>query len=413
MRKNKKINNHAFTLVEMLAVIVILGILMIISFPKIIEMVNREQDKIDEAQLELIYSATKSYLFDHSNQYPAREGNSYCIDLHELETGDYLAIEADEFDFSKRVKVSYFSDDEYQLNYVESSSCSGNNGEINTALAGLTCTVNKSGYSIDKTVTVNFPTADTFTYEYSLDEGKTWKTITKFDQGSKSIFKFYEKGSILAKVKDSSSGETLTCSAYVDQIDSTPIGTILIYAGNKVPSGYLLADGSALRISQYSDLYNAISTTYGRPKDKNTFNLPNLKGKVVVGMNADETEFDTLGETGGKKAHLLNGREMPSHTHTASTTTSSESGAHTHGLYGGQALVVNSTASDSTMALASGFSNQSNNGWWYGVNKNVGSIVSNGAHTHDVTGATATTGSSEAHNNLQPYITLKYIIKYQ
>ena len=206
MREFKKCN-RAFTLVEMLAVIVILGLLMVISFPKVLEMVERQKKQISDSQLDLVYTAAKSYLFDHSNQFPAREGNNYCIRLQTLDDENYLAIEKNGLDETKVVKVSYFSDDEYQLTYVASGDCTGK-GTVATELAGLLCTVNKSGYSIDKRVTVTYPAGSNVAYEYSTDEGKTWNSA-KFDEGTKAYFKFYEEGSITAKVTDRDTGNVL------------------------------------------------------------------------------------------------------------------------------------------------------------------------------------------------------------
>lgn len=112
-------NKKAFTLVEMLAVIVLLGIVMALSYTKILEMVNKQNEDISEAQLELVYSAAKSYIFDNSDTYPGREGHIYCISIDTLENGNYLAIETDDLDKNKKVKISYFSDEEYQLTYAE------------------------------------------------------------------------------------------------------------------------------------------------------------------------------------------------------------------------------------------------------------------------------------------------------
>ena len=95
--------------------------------------------------------------------------------------------------------------------------------------------------------------------------------------------------------------------------DTTPIGTVEAYAGSSAPNGYLLCDGSAISRTTYSDLFSIIGTTYGTGDGSTTFNLPNIKGKVVVMQDTSDTDFDTLGETGGSKtdnlsnAYALNG----------------------------------------------------------------------------------------------------------
>lgn len=150
---------------------------------------------------------------------------------------------------------------------------------------------------------------------------------------------------------------------------SLKIGTIIPYAGDTLPTGYLYCDGSAISRTTYSDLFSVIGTTYGNGNGTTTFNLPNLKGRVPVGYDSTQTEFDNLGETGGEKTHQLTINEMPSHSHA--------------GKY-----------SDSM--LASG----SNRAWFYDGGTQTSSQPT-----------TVSTGGGEAHNNLQPFLVVNYIIK--
>ena len=85
-------------------------------------------------------------------------------------------------------------------------------------------------------------------------------------------------------------------------------------------------------------------------------------GRVPVGIDATQTEFDTAEETGGAKTHTLTTSEIPSHTHT----------------YDGI---------DNTLPNAQDYDNTGGNGIWYGLNQTSGA-----------------TGGGQAHNNLQPYI---------
>jgi microcystin-dependent protein len=78
-------------------------------------------------------------------------------------------------------------------------------------------------------------------------------------------------------------------------------GDIKTVAYATAPDGWLLCDGSAVSRSTYAALFEAIGTTYGSGNGTTTFNLPSTKGKVQVGRDAGQTEFDTLGETGGAK----------------------------------------------------------------------------------------------------------------
>lgn len=145
-----------------------------------------------------------------------------------------------------------------------------------------------------------------------------------------------------------------------------PSGMVSMTARASAPAGWLLCLGQAVSRTTYADLFAAISTIYGVGDGSTTFNVPNLQGRVPVGFDSSQTEFDTLGETGGAKTHTLTTAQMPSHTHTISNC--GIPGASASGT-GGNRLTDSGTAT------------------------------------------TNSTGSSEAHNNLQPYIALNYIIK--
>lgn len=148
-----------------------------------------------------------------------------------------------------------------------------------------------------------------------------------------------------------------------------PAGTLMQYAGATAPAGYLLCQGQSLTRTSYPSLFSAIGTVYGNTS-ATTFTLPNMQGRVPVGIDAAQTEFDALGGKGGTKTHTLTTAEMPAHTHLSPTT-------------GGGPIAA-------------------------GVE-----VPSDRYATHDyISGApTSSTGGGGAHNNLQPYIVLNYIIK--
>lgn len=108
-----------------------------------------------------------------------------------------------------------------------------------------------------------------------------------------------------------------------------PPGLIVSYAGSvsavDAPSGWLLCDGRSVMKSTYSKLYEKIGTTYGSINDK-SFNLPNLKGRVVMGFcdvtastsltgvaggNWNENSSVSIGSTGGAFNHRLAAAELP------------------------------------------------------------------------------------------------------
>ncbi len=68
--------------------------------------------------------------------------------------------------------------------------------------------------------------------------------------------------------------------------DGTPVGTIIMYAANTIPDGYLLCDGSAVSRTDYAELFKAIGTTWGAGNGSTTFNLPNATGRFPEGASS-------------------------------------------------------------------------------------------------------------------------------
>lgn len=152
--------------------------------------------------------------------------------------------------------------------------------------------------------------------------------------------------------------------------DTLPIGAIIPYGNETAPSNWLVCDGSAVSRTTYSDLFAVIGTKYGEGDGSTTFNLPNIKGKVTVGYDSSDTDFNTIGKTGGEKTHTITTQEMAEHTHQFEYTTVMGTAGY------------NTLRSDSQV---------------YSGNIQIGNTYS--------------TGGGQAHNNLQPYSVANYIIK--
>ena len=183
-----------------------------------------------------------------------------------------------------------------------------------------------------------------------------------------------------------------------------PAGTIVQWPGATAPANWMIADGSAISRTTYASLFAAIGVQYGVGDGSTTFNLPDLKGRVVAGLDSSQVEFNTLGELGGVKTHTLTTAEIPSHTHTFSGTTTTD-GAHTHTFGANQNGVL--THATGGGGYSAGFTNQGAGEMLFYRTMDTGA----GTHSHTYSGTTASAGTGGAHNNLQPYIVLNYIIK--
>jgi microcystin-dependent protein len=120
--------------------------------------------------------------------------------------------------------------------------------------------------------------------------------------------------------------------AYVDNY--TPAGVITQYGGTTAPTGWLLCQGQAIsRVNAlYTRLFTAIGTNYGIGDGSTTFNVPNLQGRIPVGKDATQSEFDALAETGGSKTSTLSTANLPSHQHGVGTIVPNTIANHLHGV---------------------------------------------------------------------------------
>lgn len=222
---------------------------------------------------------------------------------------------------------------------------------------------------------------------------------------------------------------------------SVPTGTILPYAGVVAPTGFVMCDGLAYESQDplYQPLFNVIGISFGKGPGS-TYLVPNLIGRTIVGVDASDPLFTTVGRTAGSKDsqpidhdHASGALRVGSHNHPIGGTTGNDSPDHTHPMqHQHPGVNINQAAGFFTR-------NAYNNGAWGAeVNGTVPGAAfinpptgdadranTSGAsarHRHSlpdrtgnadtvVTGTTGRRGVSGVNMNVQPSMALNYIIK--
>jgi microcystin-dependent protein len=158
---------------------------------------------------------------------------------------------------------------------------------------------------------------------------------------------------------------------------STPfLSEIKIMSFGFAPKGWALCNGQLLPINQNQALFSLLGTTYGGD-GRQTFGIPNLQGRTPMHTG----DGHVLGELGGEQAHTLSITEIPSHTHTASgSSTAGDSALPTGRLLGNSPALIYSGATN--------------------LNSLAPSTIK-------------VTGGSQAHLNMQPFLTLNFCIALQ
>lgn len=94
------------------------------------------------------------------------------------------------------------------------------------------------------------------------------------------------------------------------------VGAVKEFAGVAIPSGYLECDGAAISRSTYAALFAVIGTTFGSGNGSTTFNIPDNRGRTVLGTGTGSgLTARNLGNTGGAETHTLSIAELAAHDH--------------------------------------------------------------------------------------------------
>lgn len=167
------------------------------------------------------------------------------------------------------------------------------------------------------------------------------------------------------------------------------LGEIKIISWNFPPRGWAFCNGQLLAINQNQALFAILGTTYGGD-GRVTFGLPNLQGRMPVHVG----NGITLGQLGGEAAHTLTVPELPAHTHVlnvdSTTAGSNNANVPSSTTVLGQSSGVTSSGGQLQIQMYAASPNSTTNPAMVG-----------------------STGSSQPHQNMSPYLTLNMIIALQ
>lgn len=157
-------------------------------------------------------------------------------------------------------------------------------------------------------------------------------------------------------------------------------GMVAPFAGAAAPAGWLLCQGQAVSRTTYSALYAVCGVVYGVGDGSTTFNVPNLKGRVPVGVDAAQTEFNGAGKTGGTKTHQ-HSSPFPLHPQASGTGAAHTVLPHNTSVYG------------------------------MGTQQVTYPNIARFTATSEATSAAGYPFLTSAGDSLQPYVALNYLIK--
>lgn len=182
---------------------------------------------------------------------------------------------------------------------------------------------------------------------------------------------------------------------------TTNIGEVKMYAGSTAPKGWLICDGASISRTKYAKLFSVIGTAYGSGDGSTTFSIPDMRGRTAIGVgtgNATGATAHNLATKGGNEDLIV-----PYHNHSVSASTGAiTGGSHAHDIYYRTKTNIGSGTA----------------GWWVlgSATTHTGSssnTITSKTHSHDLPAHNTNYAGSSGNTtgaNMQPYLTLNYII---
>lgn len=231
-----------------------------------------------------------------------------------------------------------------------------------------------------------FNDQNSYDFRLTVTDELTTKQFTITFGAGKPLVAYHKNGMAIGKKYDTSDDSVLQVSGDIsingkkvgtvsgdNIVGGVPVGGIVEYPSNKnIPDGWLECNGSAVSRTEYNELFYVIGTENGEGDGSTTFNLPNMKGRVAIGLDTSDNDFNVIGKTGGEKTHTLEVEELPGDV-VAGGTSNKTWAVAAWGDFSGSAYPVTTI-------------NNENNQLTHGINY-------------------------QPHNNLQPYFVTKFIIK--
>lgn len=191
-----------------------------------------------------------------------------------------------------------------------------------------------------------------------------------------------------------------------------PTGTIQPFAASSEPSGYLPCDGAAVSRTQFANLYGVIGETWGAGDGVSTFNVPDLRGRFLIGAGGAYT----VAQTGGAASLTLTTPQLPAHNHgvTDPGHTHTFTGTpHTHTITDPGHVHTSLVASSTNTAGAAAGTGVAGDTGSATTGITINNATAGGTNASATTGVTTTnTGTGAAIDIRPPFAGVTYIIKF-